>query len=41
MHISALFEAGLILLVVVFVTNITARVLISRLVKSRGAASYL
>jgi phosphate transport system permease protein len=40
-HISALIEAGLVLLVVVFFTNIMARLLISRFVRSRGAATYL
>jgi phosphate transport system permease protein len=40
-HISALIEAGLVLLVVVFFTNVAARLLVGRLVKSRGAASYL
>lgn len=40
-YISALVEAGLVLLVVVFLTNIAARLLISRLVRSRGAASYI
>ena len=40
-HVSALIEAGLVLLVVVFFTNFAARLLISRFVKSRGAASYL
>ena len=40
-YISALVEAGLVLLIVVFLTNIAARYLISRLAKSREAASYL
>ena len=40
-HLSALIEAGLVLLIVVFFTNVAARLLIGRLVKSRGAASYL
>jgi phosphate transport system permease protein len=40
-YISALVEAGLVLLTVVFLTNIAARVLISRLVRTREAASYL
>jgi len=40
-YISALVEAGLVLLVVVFITNITARYLIGRLVRSREAASYI
>jgi len=39
-YISALVEAGLILLVIVFLTNITARYFIGRLVKNREAASY-
>ena len=40
-YISALVEAGLVLLIVVFLTNIAARYLIGRLTKSREAASYL
>lgn len=40
-YISALVEAGLVLLIVVFLTNLAARYLISRLAKSREAASYL
>jgi ABC-type phosphate transport system permease subunit len=40
-YISALVEAGLVLLVVVFLTNIAARYLIGRLARSREAASYL
>jgi len=40
-YISALVEAGLVLLSVVFITNIVARYLIRRLVRSREAASYL
>lgn len=40
-YISAIVEAGLVLLIVVFFTNVAARLLIRRLVKSREAASYL
>jgi phosphate transport system permease protein len=40
-YVSALVEAGLVLLAVVFLTNIAARLLIRRLMKSREAASYL
>jgi phosphate transport system permease protein len=40
-YVSALVEAGLVLLVVVFLTNIAARLLIRRLLRSREAASYL
>lgn len=40
-YISALVEAGLVLLIVVFLTNIAARYLIRRLARSREAASYL
>lgn len=40
-YTSALVEAGLVLLSVVFLTNIAARYLIRRLVKNREAASYL
>lgn len=40
-YISALVEAGLVLLVVVFLTNIGARLLIRRLGKRREAATYL
>ena len=40
-YTSALVEAGLVLLSVVFLTNIAARYFIRRLVKSREAASYL
>ena len=39
-YISALVEAGLVLLIVSFITNVAARALISRLVRSREAASY-
>ncbi|HEV2138013.1 MAG TPA: phosphate ABC transporter permease subunit PstC [Nitrososphaerales archaeon] len=40
-YISALIEAGLVLLIVSFMTNIVARLLIRRLIRSREAASYL
>jgi phosphate transport system permease protein len=40
-YVSALVEAGLVLLVVVFLTNIAARYLISRFARTREAASYL
>ena len=40
-YISALVEAGLVLLSVVFLTNIAARYLIRRLGRNREAASYL
>jgi phosphate transport system permease protein len=40
-HVSALIEAGLVLLVVVFVTNLLARLLIGRLVRSGLGATYL
>jgi phosphate transport system permease protein len=40
-YISAIVEAGLVLLIVVFFTNVAARMLIRRLVRSREAASYL
>ncbi len=40
-YISALVEAGLVLLMVVFLTNIGARLLIRRLVKNREAARYI
>jgi phosphate transport system permease protein len=40
-YISALIEAGLVLLVVSFLTSFVGRLLIRRLVKSREAASYL
>lgn len=40
-YISALVEAGLVLLIVVLLTNIAARLLIRRLVRGREAASYL
>jgi phosphate transport system permease protein len=39
-YISALVEAGLVLLIVVFLTNIAARYLIRRFARSREAASY-
>jgi phosphate transport system permease protein len=40
-YISALIEAGLVLLLVSFFANVVARVLIRRLIRSREAASYL
>jgi phosphate transport system permease protein len=40
-HVSALVGAGLVLLAIVFITNLCARFLIRGLVKSREAASYL
>ena len=40
-YISALIEAGLVLLVVSFLSNVIARLLIRRLIRSREAASYL
>lgn len=40
-YISALVEAGLVLLLVSFFANVIARLMISRLIKSREAASYL
>jgi phosphate transport system permease protein len=40
-YISALIEAGLVLLVVSFLANVIARWLIGRLVRAREAASYL
>jgi phosphate transport system permease protein len=40
-YISALIEAGLLLLVVSFLSNVVARILIRRLIRSREAASYL
>jgi phosphate transport system permease protein len=40
-YTSALIEAGLVLLVVSFLTNVIARLMISRLIRSREAASYL
>ena len=40
-YISALVEAGLVLLLVSFLANVTARLLIRRLIQSREAASYL
>lgn len=39
--VSAITEAGLVLLVVAFITSLVGRQLVSRLVKSREAASYL
>lgn len=40
-YISALIEAGLVLLTVSFLANVIARLLIRRLIRSREAASYL
>ncbi len=40
-YISALVEAGLVLLLVSFLANVIARLLIRRLIQSREAASYL
>ncbi len=40
-YISALVEAGLVLLLVSFLTNVIARLLIRSLIRSREAASYL
>ncbi len=40
-YISALIEAGLVLLVVSFLANVIARLMIRRLIRSREAASYL
>jgi phosphate transport system permease protein len=40
-YTSALVEAGLVLLTVVFLTNFIARYFIGRLVKNREAASYI
>ena len=40
-YISALIEAGLVLLIVSFLANVVARLLIRRLVRAREAASYL
>jgi len=40
-YISALIEAGLVLLAVSFLSNVIARLLIRRLIRSREAASYL
>lgn len=40
-YISALVEAGLVLMVVVLLTNLAARYLIQRLGRNREAASYL
>ncbi len=40
-YVSALIEAGLVLLLVSFIANVIARLMIGRLVRSREAASYL
>ena len=40
-YTSALIEAGLVLLLVSFLANVVARLMISRLIRSREAASYL
>ena len=40
-YISALVEAGLVLLIVSFATNVLGRILIRRLAKNREASSYL
>jgi phosphate transport system permease protein len=40
-YISALIEAGLVLLFVSFFANVIARLMIGRLIRSREAASYL
>jgi phosphate transport system permease protein len=40
-YISALVEAGLVLLIVSFLANVIARLMIRRLIRSREASSYL
>ena len=40
-YVSALVEAGLVLLAVSFLTNVIARLMIGRLIRTREAASYL
>ena len=40
-YISALIEAGLVLLIVSFLANVIARLMIRRLIRTREAASYL
>ncbi len=40
-YISALVEAGLVLLIVSFLANVIARLLVRRLIRAREAASYL